>query len=85
MDAKTKEMVYLISFKRLPDQPSMDLVLRRPWIEEIEDYREYKRLRQLAREKHAEAAKAKSASTGPTVTVSMDGAVDAYSLSLIHI
>ncbi|KAK3069756.1 hypothetical protein LTR53_011651 [Teratosphaeriaceae sp. CCFEE 6253] len=70
-DPKTREMMYLISFKRLPDQPSMDEVLRRPWTEEVEDYREYKRLRQLARQKAGESA-------GPTVAVSTDGIMDVY-------
>ena len=68
----------MISFKRLADQPSMDEVLRRPWIEEVEDYREYKRLRQLAREKASEAAAAKVATNNPTVILSTDGIVDVY-------
>ncbi|KAK1035797.1 hypothetical protein LTR33_016428 [Friedmanniomyces endolithicus] len=78
MDAKKKEMVYFISFKRLPDQLSMDEVLRRPWTEEIEDYREYKRLRRLARDKQTETAGPRIDLATPTGTTSMDGIVDVY-------
>jgi len=56
----------------------MDTVLRRPGLEEIEDYAEYKRLRQLAREKQTESAKAKTNRTLPALTVSSDGTVDVY-------
>ncbi|KAK0811335.1 hypothetical protein LTR38_003663 [Friedmanniomyces endolithicus] len=78
MDAKKKEMLYFISFKRLPDQLSMDEVLRRPWTEEIEDYREYKRLRRLARDKQTETARPRIDLATPTVTFSTDGIVDVY-------
>ncbi|KAK1069858.1 hypothetical protein LTR12_006547 [Friedmanniomyces endolithicus] len=78
MDAKKKELIYFISFKRLPDQPSMDEVLRRPWTEEIEDYREYKRLRRLAREKQIEATGPRIGPATPSGTASMDGIVDVY-------
>ncbi|KAK0931073.1 hypothetical protein LTR29_016449 [Friedmanniomyces endolithicus] len=78
LDAKKKEMVYFISFKRLPDQVSMDEVLRRPWTEEIEDYREYKRLRRLARDQQTEATGPRLNLATPTVTFSTDGVVDVY-------
>ena len=78
MDVHSKQMVYDISFKRLPDQISMTEVLARPWTEEIEDYKEYKRLRQTARDKQAEAAKAKKEVVKPTVTVSADGSAEIF-------
>ncbi|KAK0322479.1 hypothetical protein LTR82_006438 [Friedmanniomyces endolithicus] len=78
LDAKKKEMVYFISFKRLPDQVSMDEVLRRPWTEEIEDYRGYKRLRRLARDQQTEATGPRLNLATPTVTFSTDGVVDVY-------
>ncbi|TKA68326.1 hypothetical protein B0A55_08545 [Friedmanniomyces simplex] len=78
MDDKRKEMVYLISFKRLPDQLSMDDVLCRPWTEEIEDYREYKRLRKLARIQQTETARTRNDLAEPTVIVSADGVVEVY-------
>ncbi|TKA68971.1 hypothetical protein B0A55_06613, partial [Friedmanniomyces simplex] len=78
IDDKRKEMVYLISFKRLPDQLSMDDVLCRPWTEEIEDYREYKRLRKLARIKQTETARTRNDLAEPTVIVSADGVVEVY-------
>ncbi|EMC92317.1 hypothetical protein BAUCODRAFT_151729 [Baudoinia panamericana UAMH 10762] len=49
LDSRTRTTVYYINFKRLPDQLSMDTVLARPWTEEVEDYREYKRMRHAAR------------------------------------
>ena len=47
MDSKTRQTVYDISLKRLPSELSMDEVLRQPYAEEIEDYKEYKRLRHI--------------------------------------
>lgn len=74
---KTKRMDYEIHFKRLASQPKMTEVLRRPWTEEIEDYKEYKRLRRLAQEKQAAIAKAKTTATkAPAVTISADGTTD---------
>lgn len=68
-------MVYDIHFKRLPIEPSMDLIMRRPYADEIEDYKEYKRLRQVYRDKAASGAKAKKYATTPILKVSMDGTV----------
>jgi len=51
----------------------MEDVLGRPWVEEVEDYREYKRQRQLAREQVAEHAETKRHENLPALTVSADG------------
>lgn len=67
-DPKSNGMIYDISFKRLPNQPSMDSVLRRPWVEEIEDYKEYKRLRQVARDQQASGARLKKDEIQPLLT-----------------
>ena len=48
----------------------MDFVLCRPYSDEIEDYREYKRLRQLARVKYEKG------STSPILNISPDGTLD---------
>lgn len=53
-DARTDRLHYDITFKRLPNEAPIDAVLVRPWAEEIEDYREYKRLRQAAKAKVVE-------------------------------
>jgi hypothetical protein len=45
-DEKSKQVVYQINFKRLGDQTGMEQVLRRPFVDEVEDYKEYKRIRQ---------------------------------------
>lgn len=66
--------MYEITFKRLPSEPSMETVLCRPWREEAEDYKEYKRLRQLAREK---PSKVKSENI-PALITSGDGAIDVF-------
>ena len=71
-------MVYEVKFKRLPSELSMDLVLRRPFSDEVEDYREYKRLRSIMRSNQEEAAKAKKEATTPALTVSTDGTVEVY-------
>ncbi|KAK3671336.1 hypothetical protein LTR78_008796 [Recurvomyces mirabilis] len=74
-DAKTKAMVYDIHFVRLPDQQPMEEVLCRPWTEEIEDYKEYKRLRFLVRDKKAEAVRSVAGALS-TLAGSADGACD---------
>lgn len=56
----------------------MDGALTRPWICEVEDYQEYKRLRQLAREKQSETAKAKRNENLPALTVSSDGTMEVF-------
>ena len=71
-----KEMVYDIQFKRLASETSMDAVLRRPYSDEIEDYKEYKRIRNAIRLAHEEAAKAIQIVKTPTFTISSDGADD---------
>ena len=54
----------------------MDLVLRRPYSDEIEDYREYKRIRDVMRFAKKDTAKGKKEIAPPTVTFSSDGAFD---------
>lgn len=56
-DKATKQMVYQVQFERLPSEPSMDVVLCRPYSDEVEDYGEYKRLRHVLREQQEEAAR----------------------------
>ena len=73
---KTKEMVYEIKFQRLASEPSMDVVMRRPYSDEVEDYKEFKRLRQLAREKQEEGTKAQKEAAAPKLTVFVDGTLD---------
>ena len=75
MDPKKKEMVYEINFKRLGSEPSIDVVLRRPFSDEVEDYREYKRLRQMVRAKLDEVTQSKAA-TSPTLKFTSDGTTD---------
>ena len=67
-DNKTGEVVFLVTFMRLPNQTPMEEVLARPWSDEVEDYAEYKRLRQLAKEEKP--------GLKPAVTVQTDGPVD---------
>lgn len=67
-DSKTGEVVFLVNFRRLPNQVPMEEVLSRPWSDEVEDYAEYKRLRQLAKEEKPPLK--------PAVTVQTDGPVD---------
>lgn len=76
MNPKKREMVYEINFKRLASEPSMEIVLRRPFSDEIEDYREYKRLRQVVRSTQEEALKVKKQVTFPTLKVSSDGTTE---------
>lgn len=70
-DPKTAETVYLITFKRLPNEVSMDTVLSRPYTDEVEDYIEYKRLRHVHREKQ-------KADSKPPLQFSADGTLDVY-------
>lgn len=60
-DPKTKSMIYEVKFKRLSSEPSMEEVLKRPYADEVEDYKEYKRIRNEVRMRQDEAAKAKKA------------------------
>ncbi|OQN97653.1 hypothetical protein B0A48_16517 [Cryoendolithus antarcticus] len=67
----TKQTNYDITFKRLPNEAAMDVVLSRPWAEEMDDYRLYKRMRRDARRQAAaEAAKR------PDLVVSSDGTAE---------
>ena len=50
----------------------MEEVLCRPWVEEIEDYKEYKRLRQFVKTKEAEAVRSEVNGLSKT----SDGACD---------
>lgn len=49
-DPTTKKVVYHISFDRLPSEPPMGPILNRPSAEELDDYREYKRIRKETRQ-----------------------------------
>ncbi|KAM0714013.1 hypothetical protein Q7P37_010977 [Cladosporium fusiforme] len=69
-DEQSHRMVYDITFKRLASEASMDAVLLRPFTEEIEDYRLYKKLRAEASEKEKKAGERAAAA------VTSDGAVD---------
>ncbi|KXT04541.1 hypothetical protein AC578_8663 [Pseudocercospora eumusae] len=65
-DNKTNRMVYIVNFQRLASESSMELVLKRPWSDEIEDYTEYKRVRNLQRERS-------KATPTPVLTLATDG------------
>lgn len=62
-------MVYEINFKRLKNEVPMVAVLRRPYADEVEDYKEYKRMRQVVRDAREHTAAAQMRPT-PTLTVS---------------
>ncbi|KAG9952593.1 hypothetical protein KCU85_g1956, partial [Aureobasidium melanogenum] len=49
-DPKTKEINYYISFDRLHSEPPLGPVLEHPTAEELDDYREYKRIRKELRQ-----------------------------------
>ena len=74
--SRNKEMVYEVQFKRLASEPSMETVLRRPFSDEIEDYREYKRIRHAVRLAQHETVGAKRGDVLPTVNVSGDGVLE---------
>lgn len=79
LNPSTGRMVYDITFQRLSSESSMDEVLQRPFIEEVEDYARYKRLKKDAREKRHEATR-KIIETRPGFLVSgSDGTVDVQS------
>jgi hypothetical protein len=44
-DTSIKTWFYDIKFTRLPCETTMEEVLCRPWAEEVDDYKEYKRIR----------------------------------------
>lgn len=67
-DRITGAWTYNITLQRLPDQEPMEKVLRRPWAEEIEDYREFKRLRKEVKDKQV-AAKLEAK---PSIKIGMD-------------
>ncbi|KAK5166703.1 uncharacterized protein LTR77_008247 [Saxophila tyrrhenica] len=76
---KTKRPVYEIQFKRLDSELKMSIVLRRPFADELEDYREYKRLRQAMRESRHENATPRI--EVPLLEVSLDGSSGSASFS----
>ncbi|KAL1584640.1 hypothetical protein WHR41_06829 [Cladosporium halotolerans] len=79
-DSSTDHMSYDITFKRLPSESSMEDVLQRPWTEEIEDYKEYKRVKKEAKDKREEALR-KTKEHGPGVVVTAsDGPADEQSV-----
>ena len=75
-DAKSKAMIFEIKFERLASELSMDIVLRRPFSDEVEDYKEFKRQRQMIRDKQEDAARAKAEASRPALTVSIDGTAE---------
>jgi len=58
-DSSTKTWTYDIQFQRLEQQVSMDKVLTRPLAEEVDDYMEYKRIREETRFSHNQFRRAK--------------------------
>ncbi|KAI7012539.1 hypothetical protein D0867_14889 [Hortaea werneckii] len=66
-DPQSKQVVYDISFTRLASEPSMSQVQRRPFAEEVEDYKEYKRLRDLHRKRQSSENKPKIAISGDAI------------------
>ncbi|KAI6793298.1 hypothetical protein KC356_g6615 [Hortaea werneckii] len=66
-DPQSKQVVYEITFTRLASEPSMTEVQRRPFAEEVEDYKEYKRLRDLHRKKQISERPPKIAISGDAV------------------
>lgn len=48
----SKEGQYNVTLKALDTGPSLDAVFRRPLAEEMDDYFEYKRMRELVRKHH---------------------------------
>lgn len=68
-------MVYEITFKRLPSKPSQDVILRRPFSDEFEDYKEYKLIREAVRTQQEEAARARQI-TSPPLIIAPDGTVE---------
>lgn len=77
MDPKTRRVIYDIQLERLSSEVDMQIVLRRPLADEVEDYKEYKRLRQVARDARNEHASPRGEmvlSSGPT-----DGTMDLVS------
>lgn len=50
----SKETEYIVKFQRLPHQTGFEQVLERPWAEELEDYMEYKRIRDVEHMKRKE-------------------------------
>ncbi|KAF2763778.1 hypothetical protein EJ03DRAFT_340268 [Teratosphaeria nubilosa] len=83
-DRKTKEHIYDITFTRLSTEPSMEkVVLCRPWIEEVEDYKQYKHLRQLARSVLHNAPELEQSEDVPTVSTAIDGIIDVAGTDLV--
>ena len=76
-DDRTKQVTYQIDFRRIEDQLSMDQVLRRPFVDEVEDYREYKRIRQGMQESTHQAPKRTRRIGNAVITGPSDGADDA--------
>lgn len=56
-DKPKQTVVYHISFERLKSEPDIAAVLERPTAEEVEDYREYKRMRHAVPVKPGKLAK----------------------------
>ncbi|KAM3422761.1 hypothetical protein BST61_g245 [Cercospora zeina] len=74
-DKKSNETVYIVNLKRLSGQVDFETVLARPWTDELEDYKEYKRLHDLehAKSKTRQDKKQESADFAKTVDGTSDG------------
>ncbi|KAI5367416.1 putative PUA-like superfamily, SRA-YDG superfamily protein [Septoria linicola] len=66
-NTRTNEVDFVVKFRRLPAQAAFETVLARPWTEEVEDYREYKRLRDLKRSKSKENKKPDTVNPVPVI------------------
>ncbi|KAF2216261.1 hypothetical protein CERZMDRAFT_81401 [Cercospora zeae-maydis SCOH1-5] len=74
-DKKSNETVYTVNLKRLAGQVDFETVLARPWSDELEDYKEYKRLHDLehAKLKTRQTEKQDSATIQNTLDGTSDG------------
>ena len=68
--------MYEVKFERLTSEISMEDVLRRPYSDEIEDYKEYKRLRDVFRDQQQDVTRPRVHAVAPTLTLTTDGAGD---------
>ncbi|PPJ57268.1 hypothetical protein CBER1_02792 [Cercospora berteroae] len=75
IDKKTNETIYIVNLRRLAGQIGFETVLARPWTDEVEDYKEYKRLRDLehAKSKRRQDKNRVSADLAATLAATTDG------------
>lgn len=77
-DEKSKQILYQIDFKRIANQLGMDVVLRRPFTDEVEDYKEYKRIRQAQHDSHAQAPRRTRGGGNPIIVGPSDGTTEEF-------